>query len=169
MQVRSVWASITCSSSTIEILEKSWNMCKVNGKDIKTSSLTSFWYCYCQLWILFHTSRNTRNTRKRRGICKVNSKVIRTTFYCQLWTYFIPLSLSLSFSLCLSLYILYTYTHIYTYTHTHITHTYTYTQTNTDTHTHIYIGIRVLYTCIHFVYLIHNIYICTFIPYILTF
>ena len=137
MQVRSVWASITCSSSTIEILEKSWNMCKVNGKDIKTSSLTSFWYCYCQLWILFHTSRNTRNTRKRRGICKVNSKVIRATFYCQLWTYFIPLSLFLFLSLSVSLYIYYIHIHTYIHIHIHTPHTPTHTHRHTQTHTHI--------------------------------
>ena len=37
----------TCSRSTQETLEKCINMSKVNNKNIKTRSLTSFWCFYC--------------------------------------------------------------------------------------------------------------------------
>ena len=30
-----------------------WNKFKVNNKNTKTTSLTSFWYFYCQLWTYF--------------------------------------------------------------------------------------------------------------------
>ena len=33
---------LTCSKATIETLEKVWNMFKVNNKDTRTTSMTSF-------------------------------------------------------------------------------------------------------------------------------
>ena len=39
--------SFICAKSTIETLKKAWNMLKVNNKDIKTTSMTSFQWLYC--------------------------------------------------------------------------------------------------------------------------
>ena len=42
-----------CLKSTIETLEKAWDMFKANNKNTRTTSLTSFWCCYCELWTYF--------------------------------------------------------------------------------------------------------------------
>ena len=44
----------TCSKTIIETLAKKvWNMFKVNNKNTRTTSLTSFWRFYCLLWTYF--------------------------------------------------------------------------------------------------------------------
>ena len=45
--------TFTCSKSTMETLEKVWHMFRVNNKNIRTTSLTSFWCVYCRLWTYF--------------------------------------------------------------------------------------------------------------------
>ena len=42
--------TFTCSKSTIETLEKGVKYVQINHKDIKTTSMTSFWCLYC--WLL---------------------------------------------------------------------------------------------------------------------
>ena len=49
--LRPTQLTFTCSNSTIEFQEKVWN--KVNNKNSKTTSLTSFWCLYCKLWTYF--------------------------------------------------------------------------------------------------------------------
>ena len=43
----------TCSRSTMETLQKVWNVLKVNNIGTKTKLLTSFWCLYCWLWTYF--------------------------------------------------------------------------------------------------------------------
>ena len=37
----------------LPVPKNKWNMLKVNNKDTRRTSLTSFWCLYCQLWIYF--------------------------------------------------------------------------------------------------------------------
>ena len=45
--------TFTYSKATVEILEELGNMFKVNRKDTRTTSLTSFGCLYCQIWKYF--------------------------------------------------------------------------------------------------------------------
>ena len=52
---KNIQQTFTCSKSTIKTLKKVWNMFKVNNKNTRTMSLTSFWWIYCYLWTYFIT------------------------------------------------------------------------------------------------------------------